>query len=730
MNRIATTGRGPGALSDVPADYADRVYAGVLGKIIGVYLGRPVEGWTYEAIQERIGDIRYYIHDRLDVPLVVTDDDITGTFTFVRAMADHGHDPAITSRQIGESWLDYLIEGRTILWWGGLGNSTEHTAYLRLRAGIPAPASGSIARNGQVVAEQIGAQIFIDGWAMLHPGDPEAAADLARRAAQVSHDGVAVHAAQVVAAMEAQAFVERDLDRLFDIGVAQIPQDSLIRRLIDDLRDWRVVEPDWRRTRERIVERYGYDRYGGNVHVVPNHALMTLSLLYGDGDFGKTLAIVTTAGWDTDCNGGNVGCLMGIRNGIAGIDRVAGGQDWRGPVADRLYLPTAEGGRSISDAVREGDALVDIARRMRGLDPARPKEGARFHFERAGSVQGFDPVATGAEVSVTNVVGHSDTGTRSLAIRLDDLTAGWSGRVTTPTSAPLSTRDLRTYDLLASPTLYPGQTVTARVEADATNAGPVGVGLLLHHATGDDTAAPCSGPTATIVPGGEALLEWMIPDLGAQPILDIGVEVSDIAGSPTPSGDASATVYLDRLGWSGPANVRLGRPADGGGTWRHAFVDAVDIVDTHSPDLYRVIQNRGTGLLMQGTEEWHDLSLEAEVRIHLARAAGIAVHVRGLTRWVALLLDMSGRARLVRSQYEREILAEQALDIDVTTPHRLRLDSLGDRIRASVDGMLVFDVHDQRFAAEGGAVALVCEEGRLESNDAVIVRPADLTALA
>jgi hypothetical protein len=32
--------------STLPADYAERVYAGVLGKLIGVYLGRSVEGWT------------------------------------------------------------------------------------------------------------------------------------------------------------------------------------------------------------------------------------------------------------------------------------------------------------------------------------------------------------------------------------------------------------------------------------------------------------------------------------------------------------------------------------------------------------------------------------------------------------------------------------------------------------------------------------------------------------
>lgn len=33
---------------ELPSDYESRVYAGVLGKLIGVYLGRPFEGWTYE----------------------------------------------------------------------------------------------------------------------------------------------------------------------------------------------------------------------------------------------------------------------------------------------------------------------------------------------------------------------------------------------------------------------------------------------------------------------------------------------------------------------------------------------------------------------------------------------------------------------------------------------------------------------------------------------------------
>ncbi len=212
----------------IPDDYLERVYAGVLGKMIGVYLGRPFEGWTYERIMAELGEINGYVHEQLGKPLIVTDDDLTGTFTFLRALADNGYSTDLTPAQIGQTWLNYIIEQRTILWWGGMGHSTEHTAYLRLKSGISAPMSGSMELNGRTVAEQIGAQIFIDGWGMVAPGDPELAADLARRAASVSHDGEGLYGAQVVAAMAALAFVESDLNVLLDTAVSLIPADSTI----------------------------------------------------------------------------------------------------------------------------------------------------------------------------------------------------------------------------------------------------------------------------------------------------------------------------------------------------------------------------------------------------------------------------------------------------------------------------------------------------------------------
>src|SRR6185503_11387084 len=104
----------------LPSDYVERVYAGVLGKLIGVYLGRPFEGWTYERIKQELGEITYYVHERLQKQLIVTDDDISGTFLFVRALEDFAYSPNLSAAQIGRTWLNYIIENRTVLWWGGM----------------------------------------------------------------------------------------------------------------------------------------------------------------------------------------------------------------------------------------------------------------------------------------------------------------------------------------------------------------------------------------------------------------------------------------------------------------------------------------------------------------------------------------------------------------------------------------------------------------------------------
>jgi hypothetical protein len=698
----------------IPHDYAERVYAGVLGKLIGVYLGRPFEGWTYDRITRELGEVWYYVHEKLGKPLIVTDDDITGTFTFLRALPDYASSrgevtsPLPTPAQIGQTWLNYIIENRTILWWGGLGNSTEHTAYLRLKAGIEAPRSGSIPLNGKVVAEQIGAQIFIDGWAMVAPGDPKLAADLARRAASVSHDGEAVYGAQVLAAMEAQAFVESDLDRLLDTGVSYIPRDSVIYRMIADLRVWHEREPDWRKAFGLLAASYGYDTYGGNCHVVPNHGLIVLSLLWGDDDFQKTLMIVNTCGWDTDCNSGNAGCLMGIKNGLASID---GGPDWRGPVADRLYLPTGDGGRAITDAVAETYHIVNMGRALAGLELVAPKDGARFHFELPGAMQGFVPeqsVESRGAVAVENAAGHSQLGRRSLALRYRHVAIGRPARVATATFILPEAAKMGDYGLIASPTLYPGQTVRARIEAEAGNDAPIACRLYIRIYGAGEELKRIYGPEIVLAAGAAHEFVWQVPDTGGDPVAEIGVEIAP-AGAV---GGVDGTVYLDYLTWDGTPSLTLTRPAHGGEMWRRAWVNGIDWEFSSRAEPYRLVQNEGTGLLIQGSREWTDYRVSADVTPHMVKSSGVAARVQGMHRYYALLLCDDGRARLVKALDGSTVLAEVDFYWALDETYDLSLEVVGTRVRAWADGQPLFDVTDASRPLTGGAVALVCEEGR------------------
>ncbi|MDR3690485.1 MAG: ADP-ribosylglycohydrolase family protein [Fimbriimonas sp.] len=677
-----------------------RTYAGVLGKIIGVYLGRPFEGWPYREILAKLGEVEYYVHDRLNVPLVVTDDDISGTFTFLRALEDYDYSPNLTPEQIGQTWLNYIIENRTILWWGGMGMSTEHTAFLRMKHGIMPPASGSIATNGPVVAEQIGAQIFIDGWGLIHPGDPEKAADFARRAGSVSHDGMAIHCAQVVAALEAMAFVESDWDRLFDTALTFIPADGVIRRMIDDIRDWHSQGLDWQSGFEKIEAHYGYDKYGGNCHTVPNHAIIIHALLHGNGDFGRSLMIANTCGWDTDCNSGNVGCIMGVRNGLDGL---AGGRDWRGPVADKIYLPTADGGRCVTDAAREALYVYNSGRVLREETPIAPKSGARFHFELPGSVQGF----RAENCEIDNIAGHSLDGHRSLVVRC----LGKVARVLTETFPTPTVQKMGGYSLLASPTVYAGQTVRLRVEADESNQAQVAISLIL-------TCYPDGGePQITrrtaeqLLPGGAGIVTWDLPFVHGNPITELGIEIQ--------SNDAGERVYLDYLTWDGAPSTTFRQVA--GDAWKQQWVCGVsEHLSWGEP--FRIVQNEGTGLLMTGCREWTDYEVEAAITPHLAETAGIAARVQGMKRYYALELVRGGGVRLVKALDGEELLQEALFEWELGETHLLRLQVVGNDLVGIVDGKRLLEASDWDRPLLRGGIALVLKEGRM-STDEVRVGP-------
>ena len=60
-------------------EYLDKVYASWLGKNIGIRLGAPIEGWTYEQIKEKYPEIQGYL---VDYDLFAADDDSNGPLLF------------------------------------------------------------------------------------------------------------------------------------------------------------------------------------------------------------------------------------------------------------------------------------------------------------------------------------------------------------------------------------------------------------------------------------------------------------------------------------------------------------------------------------------------------------------------------------------------------------------------------------------------------------------------
>jgi hypothetical protein len=201
------------------------------------------------------------------------------------------------------------------------------------------------------------------------------------------------------------------------------------------------------------------------------------------------------------------------------------------------------------------------------------------------------------------------------------------------------------------------------------------------------------------------VFEWSVGDTGGGPIAEVGLEL-------TSAERADGVVYLDYLAWDGVPDVVLSRPKWNGTMWRRAWVDGVDHAGHWYPEPYRLIQDCGTGLLIQGTREWRDYRVSADVTPHMAKAAGIAARVQGMRRYYALLLSDDGKVQLVKALDGERVLAEVELDWRFGQTHDLALAVDGPRLRAWVDGEELFALVDDERPLETGGVALVCQEGR------------------
>jgi hypothetical protein len=333
-------------------------------------------------------------------------------------------------------------------------------------------------------------------------------------------------------------------------------------------------------------------------------------------------------------------------------------------------------------------------------------------------VQGFQ-VEPGTQAEIANTEGRSRLGARSLAIHVTAADDTQPARVATYTFIPPDAINLPGYGLLASPTLYPGQAVTAEMEAGADNKQSLEVQLYLNIYGPDDKPQRILGPAVQIAPGARQVLTWRVPQTGRLPIFAVGLQIA-----------RAGTLYLDSVTWDGMPATDFGQPASTKSLlWRRAWVNGVDHWEWWSGEPFRLVKNEGRGMAAIGTREWQDYCFSAVVRpAFLAEAGGIAVNVQGMQRFYALQLRRNC-VQLVKALAGLQVLAERPLAFDLWQEISLSLqatvqhDAVGGevvRLIALVDGDTVFDLVDAARPLLRGGAAFIVDEAHILAEHVVV----------
>jgi hypothetical protein len=139
--------------------------------------------------------------------------------------------------------------------------------------------------------------------------------------------GDGVYGGMFVCGMYSAAFFETDPRRIVEAGLACIPAKSAYGRLIQDLLDRSAQHPgDWRKVWQLIQDRWDKDDPCPDGALAPfnidaklNGAYIAFGLLFGGGDFLKTMEVSTRCGQDSDCNPSSAAGVLGVRLGYARI---------------------------------------------------------------------------------------------------------------------------------------------------------------------------------------------------------------------------------------------------------------------------------------------------------------------------------------------------------------------------------------------------------------------------
>lgn len=288
--------------------YQDKVNACWIGKNIGGTMGTPYEG------ARKVLDIKGF---STPPNSVLPNDDLDLQLVWLYALETVGP-REISAKTLGEFWLSFISPH-----WNEYG-----IGKANMRRGLVPPMSGDYDNNWR---DSNGAWIRTEIWACVAPGVPAFAAKYAMEDAKVDHGaGEGTFAAAFVAAMQSAAFAVKDLRTCIEIGLTAIPESCRIARSVRLVLECYDQGKTWLETRN-AVQAQNADLGDGWFEAPSNVGYTILGLIYGEGDFKKSMITAINCGDDTDCTGATVGATLGILYGMNGIP-----EDWRTYIGDDI----------------------------------------------------------------------------------------------------------------------------------------------------------------------------------------------------------------------------------------------------------------------------------------------------------------------------------------------------------------------------------------------------------
>lgn len=302
-----------------------------IGQLAGNYIGFPFENLYQEkplpvfidryytfrdasegGLEMNLNDRRSYIDIMADAfGGAWSDDDSDIEFVYLHAVEKHGLD--LSYPEVATFWKAHI---NRFIW------AANARARELMDEGLEPPATGSREHNREWY--RLSSQLTTEIWGVFYPGLAPKGGARAQWAARVTTDSWATHPDLFFGAAFSAAYVESDVDTLVRIGRSVLPDGSPFAEGIDSIFEWRDEGIDWKGVRGRLHGKYY--RQVGDIRIpsppagsIINGLCAVVALLYGEGDWTKTVGLATTIGYDCDNQAATCGALLGMVHGVEGI---------------------------------------------------------------------------------------------------------------------------------------------------------------------------------------------------------------------------------------------------------------------------------------------------------------------------------------------------------------------------------------------------------------------------